>query len=470
MKLRAKILLLSILLLPLGFAFLPNAGTSPTDLTRFLREERAALTGGDAGGERSALEGVLEFQPWRGDLWQRLGRLYMDGDDEQSALRAFEKAQELGQLDPLGQVWLGDMLINNGYGDAARHVLGSIDTGDTFVLLQAAALIGPLGDRKNMLELLEKANRAEPGSSEVNYQLGIHKMTTDPGNALAHLELARVDASRAAAASYFIQVIHGYGEAAASGEWYLYAGQAQAKAGEWTAALASFQMAVEALPQNASAWALLGETQQQTGADGWPSLEKALALDPSGEIVNGMLGLYYRREGNMEKALEHLRQAHNTNPDVAVWLIESGRTLAAMGKLEEGMQDFRRAIEVDVRNIDSWQALAEFSILHNYQVESTGLEAARQALALDAENPVMMDLLGTVYLLLGDLDSAERFFLQALERDPEEAAILIHLGQVNLYRDENEIAFEYLRRAATAARDDRLREMANRLLKENGAK
>jgi Flp pilus assembly protein TadD len=85
-------------------------------------------------------------------------------------------------------------------------------------------------------------------------------------------------------------------------------------------------------------------------------------------------------------------------------------------------------------------------------------------------NPVYLDLLGTAYLTLADLDSAERFFMQALRYDPEEAAILIHLAQTSLYRGDKETAFAYLRRASASATDERLREMANRLLEENGAR
>ena len=81
-----------------------------------------------------------------------------------------------------------------------------------------------------------------------------------------------------------------------------------------------------------------------------------------------------------------------------------------------------------------------------------------------------MDLLGTAYMMLGDFDSAERLFAQALQQDPEQAAILIHLGQLYLYREDRDTAFDYLRRAVSSARDDRLREMAIRLLEENGAR
>lgn len=469
MRLERKYLLIFLVLIPLAFVFLSEAGAASEFLTRSLQDERAELAAGNAEGELNALEDVLQFQRWRGDLWQRAGRLYMDSGDPENALKAFEAAQELGQLDAQGQVWLADMLITNGYGDAAKHVMRSIETSDIFIILQGAALLVPLNDHEGLVNLLQKGYTAEPDSSEVNYQLGIHTMTLDPGSALAHLELARKDTLRAIPAAYLIRVIQQYGELEETPEWSLYAGQALAQAGEWNAAFHSFTMAVEAMPKNATALALLAETQQQLGMDGWPNLEKARTFDPDGEMVNGMLGLYYRRQGNLEKSLEHLGSAHQANPKAAVWLIESGRTFAAMGELEKALSEFNAAIEIDLENIDSWQSLAEFSIQHNYQVGSTGLKAARQALALDAGNPVMMDLLGTVYMQVGDLDSAERFFQQALAGDPEQAAILIHLGQLSLYRGDQESAFDYLRRAAASARDDRLRDMANRLLKENGA-
>ncbi|HRT92074.1 MAG TPA: tetratricopeptide repeat protein [Anaerolineaceae bacterium] len=469
MRNERKLWLLFFLLLPLGFMAFPKAGAAPENLTLSLQNDRAALVNGDAQMELTAIQQALEFQTWRGDLWQRAGRLYMDQGDYQNALHSFEKAQELGQLEPLGQVWLSDMLIANGYSDVAKYVLQSIHTDDVFILLQAAALMAPLNDHEGLRQLLQKAYASEPTNSEVNYQMGIYLMTEDPGRAVAYFELAKRDQSRKAAAAYLVENIQQYGALEDHGEWYLYAGQALARINEWNAAFQAFSKAVQSLPDNAIALALLGESQFQLGLDGRQNLEKAWELDPEGEITNGVLGIYYQRQGNLEKALEHLRIAQKSNPSAAIWILESGRTLAAMGDLEKALTEFSLAVTVDEKNADLWRVLAEFCVLHRYQLEDVGLPAARQALTLEPDNPVLMDLLGTVYLQLADLDSAERFFLRALERDPEQAAILIHLGQLNLIREEKEIAFGYLRRAEASARDWRLRDLANRLLRENGA-
>ncbi len=463
-------MILFVILLPLAFGLLVNAAPMAVDYSRSILAVRESLISGDIERALEALESALEYSPWRGDLWQQTGRLYMESGELDTALTAFEEAQALGQLDPQGQVWLADMLKSNGYGDAAKHVLVNIDDRDPFILLQAAALLRTLNDHEGVVALLKKARALDAQNSELNYLLGIHLMAKEPGNALAYLELALTDASRGATAAYLVQTIQQYGELAGSGEWYLYAGQALAQAGEWDLAVYSFDSATAVMPENATAWALLGEAQQQNGDDGKSSLDEAVKLDADGEMVNGMLGLYYRRQGNLQQALTHLQIAHRANPLAAVWLIESGRTMAAMGNLEEALELFNKAIEIDKQDIEAWKARAEFSILHNYQVETTGLESARQALTLDKTNPVLMDLLGTAYMMMGDFDSAERLFSQALQHDPEQAAILIHLGQLYLYREDRETAFEYLRRAVSSARDDRLREMANRLLEENGAR
>jgi tetratricopeptide (TPR) repeat protein len=140
-----------------------------------------------------------------------------------------------------------------------------------------------------------------------------------------------------------------------------------------------------------------------------------------------------------------------------------------MGRLEEALIQYEAAAAIDEQDPQPWVALAKFSLTRNFQVEEVGLKAVRQALLLNGEDPVTLDLAGTAYMILGDFDSAGRFFNEALLKDPGEAAILIHLGQLYLQTGETEKAFGYLKQAADEAQDERLKEMAERLLIENGA-
>jgi Flp pilus assembly protein TadD len=237
---------------------------------------------------------------------------------------------------------------------------------------------------------------------------------------------------------------------------------------EWEAATSAFQKAVELAPGEARNWALLGETQQQAGMDGYPALQKAWELSPQDEIVNGLLGIYYRRQGKQALAAHYLELALVANPNSVNWDIEMGNLFADEGDLERALSHYHTAIEKDRQNWTSWRALAVFCVKHNYQVETVGIPAVREALVLNPSSPALLDLMGTAYMMVNELDRAERFFIEAEANDPGQAAILIHLGQLYLVKNEKEKALDYFRQAAQFAQEDRLREMANRLLLENG--
>jgi len=304
----------------------------------------------------------------------------------------------------------------------------------------------------------------------MNYQLGVLLMATQPSEALVHLSRVGEDEQLVINAQYLANTIRAYQGVKLDSNYYFLIGQALSQVGEWDAAWESFKFALEIDPANGTGWALLSEAEQQIGLDGKASLEKALALDPQGEISNGIAGLYYRRQGDTEQALAYLDQAQKAKPQGTVWRIEKGHTLADAGRLDDALVEYKSATQSDPENLQSWVALAKFTLSHHYRIEEEGVIAARKAVMLAPDNPVHLDLLGTAYMALGDLDRAERFFLQALELDPDEAAILIHLGQLSLYRGEKETAFAYLRQAVASASDARLREMAAQLLEQYGAR
>jgi tetratricopeptide (TPR) repeat protein len=113
--------------------------------------------------------------------------------------------------------------------------------------------------------------------------------------------------------------------------------------------------------------------------------------------------------------------------------------------------------------------MALFSITRNYKVSEIGLPAATQALALFPSSPALMDLLGTGLMLENAYDEAEHYFLEANSIDPNQSAILIHLGQLYFAMGQSEEARDFLNQAVEFAKDNRLRELANRILAENGA-
>jgi len=73
-------------------------------------------------------------------------------------------------------------------------------------------------------------------------------------------------------------------------------------------------------------------------------------------------------------------------------------------------------------------------------------------------------------MLAGDYDSAERFLLEAAKLDPNQSAILIHLGQLKVLQQDYESARDYLRAAMEYAPSNRLRELASQLMREISGK
>ena len=151
----------------------------------------------------------------------------------------------------------------------------------------------------------------------------------------------------------------------------------------------------------------------------------------AGEISQAVAWWTRNRPAVPEALAEELERAFEAHTRAGQVICAAGEYLPFGGDffdlvlshevLEHVANDHQAAVEIDRDNPEYWGVLAKFSIGHNFQVQEAGLGAARQALLLSPRNPVYLDLLGTAYMILGDLDNAERFFQQALERDPEQA-------------------------------------------------
>lgn len=470
MQIVRQILIFLVILIPLAAGLIGQPVPDPLSLTTQMRLLRQAQITSDLNGELTAAERILEFTPWRGDLWQRVGRIYLDTGQAERAVNALSQAASRNQLTAQGKIWLADALIRAGKTREAKELLITNPDRDPFVLMQTAALLRNTGDLENARKVIQFARESDPENAEINYQLAVLSIVGEPEQALELLRSIPENDRHFEVAEFLLRLIQSLDPNDPDVNWFVSIGQALSNIGEWDVALHAFQTATNLDPSFGFAWALTGEAEQRLGLDGEESLERALMLDPDGEMVNGLAGVYYHTIGDFNNAMVFLQKATAINPQAAVWKIEIGSVLADAGKLEDALLAYQAAIEIEESNPEVWEALAKFSLGHNYKVEEAGLQAARQAVLLSPDDPVCLDLLGTAYMILGDLDSAERFFEQALSLDPEEAAILIHLGQASLFRGDDQAAFDYWQRAYASARDERLKEMASRLLRENGAR
>lgn len=462
-----------IILLPMGIAFVMPLSPHPAKLSEAREQVFAANQKMDEVAELSALETELSFAPWQGEAWQRLGRLRLNNGKPLGAVDAFDRAASLEALTTEGQLWLTDALITTGDSERAKALLREFSRAenvDAFVFLQAAMTQRSLNDAYGALATLLKAYAIDPLNGEINYQIGLQFAAVEPDKALSFLKRAgELLPNRQAACDALTQLINESGEVGENATRYQMIGQELSTMNEWDVAQRAFVKATDLDASDGVAWALLAESAQQNGEDGAQFITRAQELAPNAELVNGLSGLYYRRQGKNELAIEYLQKAADANPKTVVWEIEMATTLDGMGDRASALTHFQNAVDIDPQNYLPWRALAVFSLTRSYEVETIGLAAAQMALQLNPGSPALMDLLGTTLMKIGKLDEALTYFLQADAIDPHQSAILIHLGQLYLAQGEKDKAIEVLRQAVDFARDSRLRDMASNILKENYA-
>ena len=423
--------------------------------------------------ESLSLQLLSDYEPWRGDLWERLGRVRLDNGKYSESIDAFKKSRQLGGLSGDGEIWLADALISNENYTEAKDLLRLVSAKqkELFKLWQIVTLQRRIGDVYGAEATLLSAHFLYPDDEEISFLLGLMVSTTQPDSAVRFL-------SRPRALSYnevllrdaLITTIESTGETLTPSDRFRQIGQVLSSFYQWDVAAQAFHSAVATDPENALNWILLAEAQQQLDVSAFDSVTKALELDPKNEIVNGLSGLYYRRQGKYDLALIYLQRATEIDPSKSVWVIEIGNTYQEMGNLEFAYEHFINAINLTPDDWATWKALAVFCFTFNYEIQETGLLAARKALSLNPGSPVLTDLLGTGLMLSGDYDSAERFLLEAEKLDPNQSAILIHLGQLKVLQKDYESAREYLRAAKEFAPSNRLRELASQLLREISGK
>ncbi len=148
-------------------------------------------------------------------------------------------------------------------------------------------------------------------------------------------------------------------------------------------------------------------------------LAKAEKLDPDSGETQVLVGEVFRREGNPDEAEARYRRALALKPDLTEAHLNLGLVLAARGRLEEAIQEFRiAALDPDFAHRD----LAHDNIgqLRLEQGDLDGAERAfREAVAFNDRWARSQANLGQVLYLKGDLLGAAESLARAIQLDPK---------------------------------------------------
>ena len=468
MQFRERFSLILKLLLPLLVLVVLSAQPASTRVGGALRDAQAASSAGQHAEAADHYRAALDREPWRLELWEAVAREEQQAGRLEQAEEAYLQAQANGQLSAQGRRALAEVYSLLGETDKALTAWQAVIREDGpagAVYEQMAQVYRSRGELESAVAVLREWRAKEPGSARAAYLLGLYLSVSDPDAAVKLLvEAAQVDNSYTAMVQPLRTGISQAQIAENSAYGWLMIGRALGGAGQWDLAERAFVQSVEDMPQYAEAWAFLGEARAHLGGTGRPELDQARSLAPDSTVVRALMAVYWRRQGEPDRALEELRAVAAQEPGEPVWQVEMGNTMVDKGDLVEARMYYQKAVELAPDVPAYWVALAYFSAQYSDDVRGVGIPAARQAVVLAPNDPTALDAMGLALMTVGDLASAERFLQRAVEEDAGYALAQLHLGQLYLQKQDTWGAYPYLRGAKNLASGGQVAEIAGRLL------
>ena len=159
--------------------------------------------------------------------------------------------------------------------------------------------------------------------------------------------------------------------------------------------------------------------------------------------------------GKTEEAIGHYRKALDIYPDFMMARNDLGTQLLATGHLDEAAEQLRLAVKLDAKAFNPQLNLG--IVLARQQQFAEAALALEKAIALSPQSAAPRLYAGQAYAALGDAARAEKELKAAFDLGgPDYAVALFHLGHLYLNRGERELArksFEAYLGAAPGAAD-----------------
>jgi len=445
------ILLFGIFIALLGISPLSKSVIAAFDVARVAQENV------QPGIMADKLSVLAEQQPWQTGFWEAAGYSAAQAGNANVAGNYFAHAAAKGELSLNGYIAWGDADWNNGNYQTAMQIwdiAGRHGAALMGILERKANAFRFLGEDLALIETLQSIlnssfidNYSSEFQGALNQELGLLLAAYEPASAVSYLTRAiELVPELEPQIQSIINDIQQDISTDDPAYLLLISGRALANQDYWALAEKAFENATDLNPEYAEAWAYLGESQQHVNQDVEPliALEKALELNPDSLAANTFLALYWQRNAEYELALQYLQKALVLDPGNPAYLVEIGQLVAFLGDLSAGEAYYWQAFEVSSGDLKYAREFIKFSMQFNLDLRNKALPMARQLVKDDPGNPISLDLMGEVLLRLGDMLNAERFFLRALEIDPDYDLAYMHLGEFYKGQGRQDLARYYL--------------------------
>ena len=441
----------------------------PRNVVQSWTTARLAAAAGDLGSATEALENPGFNSPWLVALKADSIRLALAQGDGTSALALLEiPPHPQAPSDVIG-CWRAEALALVGRWEESIHALplpGASPCPAPLPLLSALAREKIESDRTDQaMAILRQMVTLDPEGLEDATLLGACQLLEDPAAAFATLQLP---SARGVPLAMALAEAVDTSPRANRSDMLAAAGQVFLQQKLWHLAAATFQQLVTLEPTSSSAHAYFGLALEQSGQAGLSELVTAARLDPSSSLAQSLLGLHWQQAGQPQQAIPFLERAVALDPGSSALLAELASAQAASGNLQLALEGYRMAAELAPADPVFWRLLASFSIAREIEMAETGLPAARNAAVLDGDDPIAMQLLGSLHFVLGDGVVAERLLGRSIELDPTSATARLHYGMLLSSTGSLVESRAQLLAAATLGGNEPVGLMARRALLELG--
>lgn len=223
------------------------------------------------------------------------------------------------------------------------------------------------------------------------------------------------------------------------------------KSGDFGAAERELRDVVQRDPKLDYAWTNLGIVQERMGRldDAERSYRRATEVKPDQDTAWESLALLYARTGRSVRLEAELRGAIAEHPENLALRNALVTTLVSQEKLETAINEAKKVLKADERNVHAMQQLAlAFAKQGKLELSRMVLENAR---AIDAADGVTQNLLGNVYMSLKQKPAALEAYQKAIQLRPDFAEALNNYGALLNQAQDYEGAVKALERAVASA-------------------
>jgi protein O-mannosyl-transferase len=171
----------------------------------------------------------------------------------------------------------------------------------------------------------------------------------------------------------------------------------------------------------------------------------ALSLDDESSFAHNNLGLALAERGALDEAIQEFRRAVEVDPAFVEAYTNLGNFLAQQGSRAEAIVHLRRALVIEPTFVNAHNTLG--NILADTGALDEAIQHFRKALQTNPQSAMTHYNLGRALAKRGDAEEAIAQYRQALEIDPKDIDARNNLGLLFLSRGNTDPAIEQFREA-----------------------